>query len=105
MFVGSVCTQPPHNDKNPPSVFFLSIKIFTSFSNRTVCPCDVDTTESCGYFFGVIILSVPGIISYSFIIMKQYYMIYEVRTFYKNALDTLGHLCSCLLCILFMFTH
>ncbi len=22
MFVGSVCTQPPYNDKNPPSVFF-----------------------------------------------------------------------------------
>ncbi len=24
MFVGSVCTQPPYNDKNPPSVFFLN---------------------------------------------------------------------------------
>ncbi len=23
MCVGSVCTQPPYNDKNPPSVLFL----------------------------------------------------------------------------------
>ncbi len=41
MCVGSVCTQPPYNDKNPPSVFFIYPKIFTLFSYRAVCPCDV----------------------------------------------------------------
>ncbi len=44
MCVGRVCTQPPYNDKNP--VFFLSTKIFTPFSNRAVCPCDVTRTEA-----------------------------------------------------------
>ncbi len=24
MCVGSVCTQPPYNDKNPPGVFFFN---------------------------------------------------------------------------------
>ncbi len=24
MYVGSVCTHPSYNDKNPPSVFFLN---------------------------------------------------------------------------------
>ncbi len=29
MCVGSVCTQPPYNDKNPPSVFFvISLNVF-----------------------------------------------------------------------------
>ncbi len=47
LFVGSVCIQPPDNDKNPPSVFFfLSTKIFTPFSNRAVCPCDITRTEA-----------------------------------------------------------
>ncbi len=47
MCVGSVYTQPPYNDKNPPSVFFfLSTKIFTPFSNRAVFPCDVTRTEA-----------------------------------------------------------
>ncbi len=49
MCVGSVCTKPPYNDKNPTSVFFVffSTKIFTPFSNwnRAVCPCDVTRTE------------------------------------------------------------
>ncbi len=33
MCVDSVCTQPPNNEKNPPSAFFFATKIFTSFSN------------------------------------------------------------------------
>ncbi len=32
----AVCTQPPYNDKNPPSVFFLSTKIFFPFSNEPI---------------------------------------------------------------------
>ncbi len=39
MCVGSVCTQPPYNDKNPPSFFFLSTKIFTPFSNPADLRC------------------------------------------------------------------
>ncbi len=48
MCVGSVFTQPPYNDKNPPSVFFIykSPKIFIPFSNRAVCSCDVTETEA-----------------------------------------------------------
>ncbi len=38
-----VCTQPPY-DKNPPG--FSSTKIFTPFSNRAVCPCEVTWTEA-----------------------------------------------------------
>ncbi len=32
MYVGSVCTHPSYNDKNPPSVFFFK----SSFSNQVV---------------------------------------------------------------------
>ncbi len=32
MYVGSVCTHPPYNDKNPPSVFFL----ISPFSTQAV---------------------------------------------------------------------
>ncbi len=46
MYVGSVCTQPPYNDTNLPSVFFLSTEIFTPFSNRAVSPCDITRTEA-----------------------------------------------------------
>ncbi len=51
MCVGSVCTQPPYNDKNWPSVLFyfykkIYTKIFTPFSNRAVCLCDVIWTEA-----------------------------------------------------------
>ncbi len=47
MCVGSVCTQPSYNDKNPPSVFFLlSTKIFIPFSNQAAFPCDVTQTEA-----------------------------------------------------------
>ncbi len=45
MCVGSVCTQPPYNDKIHP-VSFLSTKIFTSFSNRAVCLRDVTRMEA-----------------------------------------------------------
>ncbi len=44
MCVGSVFTQPPYNDKNSPSVFYIykSPKIFSPFSNRV----DVTRTEA-----------------------------------------------------------
>ncbi len=32
---GSVCTQPPYNDKNPPSVFYLNL-LKSPFSKRAV---------------------------------------------------------------------
>ncbi len=53
MCVGSVCTQPPYDDKNRPSVFFfLSTKIFIPFSNRAICDggpshnCLIDSSVS-----------------------------------------------------------
>ncbi len=36
MCVGSVCTQPPYNDKNPPSAFFKSPQIISTFSDQAV---------------------------------------------------------------------
>ncbi len=42
MCVGSVCTQPPYNDKNPPSVFYL-FKSFTLSQIEPIsdaCKCD-----------------------------------------------------------------
>ncbi len=47
MCIGNVCTQPPYNDKNPLILFYLFFtKIFTPFSNRAVCPCDITRTEA-----------------------------------------------------------
>ncbi len=47
MCFGSVCTQPPYNDKNPSGVLiFSSSKICIPFSNRAVCLCDVTRTEA-----------------------------------------------------------
>ncbi len=39
MCVGSVCTQPPYNDKDPPSVFFLSREIISPFSYQAILRC------------------------------------------------------------------
>ncbi len=36
MCVGSACTQPSYNDKNPSSVFFLSPNMFSPVSNQAV---------------------------------------------------------------------
>ncbi len=46
MCVGSVCTQPPYNDKNPPSVFFvISLNVFPFLkSSRSLC--DVTRTAA-----------------------------------------------------------
>ncbi len=48
MCVGSACTQTPYIDKNPVSVLkkFLSTKIFSPFSNRAICPCDITRTKA-----------------------------------------------------------
>ncbi len=46
MCVGSVCTQPPYNDKIHPVFLFESTKIFIPFSNRAICLCDVTWTEA-----------------------------------------------------------
>ncbi len=46
MCVGSVCTQPPYMIKIYPVFIFLSTKIFTPFSNRAVCLCDITRTEA-----------------------------------------------------------
>ncbi len=48
MCVGSVCTQPPYNDKDPPSVFYL-FKSFTLSQIEPIadaCKCDVTQTEA-----------------------------------------------------------
>ncbi len=47
MCVGSVCTQPPYNDKDPPSVFLISLNNFPflkPFSDA--CLCDVTQTQA-----------------------------------------------------------
>ncbi len=51
MCVGSVCTQTPYNDKDPPSVFFFFISlthfpflIFSPFSDAWLC--DVTQTQA-----------------------------------------------------------
>ncbi len=49
MCVGSVCTQPPYNDKDPPSSFFNLVKTFPlshikPFSDA--CLCDVTKTQA-----------------------------------------------------------
>ncbi len=50
MCVGSVCTQPPYNDKDPPSSFFFNhVKSFPlshikPFSDA--CLCDVTQTQA-----------------------------------------------------------
>ncbi len=49
MCVGSVCTQPPYNDKNPPSVFFYLIKSFPLSQIELIsdaCLCDVTQTQA-----------------------------------------------------------
>ncbi len=45
MCVGSVCTQPPYNDKDPPSVFFfISLNHFPPFSDAWLC--DITQTQA-----------------------------------------------------------
>ncbi len=70
MCVGSVCTQPPYNDKNPSSVFFfLSTKIFTPFSNRADLRClsvwrHMDKGPSHDSLIDSIILAQTALVSY-----------------------------------------
>ncbi len=50
MCVGSVCTQPPYNDKNPPSVFFFNLLKSLPLSEikpfSASCLCDVTQTKA-----------------------------------------------------------
>ncbi len=50
MCVGSVCTQPPYNDKNPLSVFFFylikSLPLSQIEPISDACLCDVTWTEA-----------------------------------------------------------
>ncbi len=49
MCVDSVCTQPPYNDKDPPSVFFILVKSFPIFHINPfsdACLCDVTQTQA-----------------------------------------------------------
>ncbi len=40
------CTQPPYNDKNTPSVFFVILLNVFPFLKSSLCPCDVTRTEA-----------------------------------------------------------
>ncbi len=50
MCVGSVCTQPHYNDKNPPSVFFFYLLKSLPLSHiepiLDACLCDIAQTEA-----------------------------------------------------------
>ncbi len=55
MCVGSVCTQPPYNDKDPPSVFFFYlVKSFPLSHIKPIsdaCLCDVTQTQALPRLF------------------------------------------------------
>ncbi len=54
MFVGSVCTHPPYNDKNPPSVFFYLLKSLPLSQIKPFsasCLCDVSQTQALPRLF------------------------------------------------------
>ncbi len=49
MCIGSVCTQPLYNDKNPLSVFFYLIKSFPLYHIKPfsyACLCDITQTQA-----------------------------------------------------------
>ncbi len=49
MCVGSVCTQPHYNDKDPPSVFLNLVKSFPLSQIEPIsdaCLCDVTQTQA-----------------------------------------------------------
>ncbi len=50
MCVGSVCTQPTYNDKDPPSVFFFYLVKSFPLSHikpfSDVCLCEVTQTQA-----------------------------------------------------------
>ncbi len=56
MCVGSACTQPSYNDKNPSSVFFFkSPYMFSPLSNEAIRFCDVTKSTPLPRLLSIIV--------------------------------------------------